>query len=213
MKRKALITGITGQDGSYLAEFLLRKDYEVHGIVRRVAIEDPEHRLWRIKHLLSEVELHPASLESYPSLFKTMTSLQPDEVYQVEPDDYVIATGETHTVREFLEIAFGHVGLNYREHVVVDPQLHRPAEVNLLLGNSAKARARLGWNYGKSFPALVHEMVEADLISRKKSQSRSFFGFFFVPFVNFVDVHFFAFRIFAIRNSQYHCAIQASAAA
>jgi GDPmannose 4,6-dehydratase len=59
VKRKALITGITGQDGSYLAEFLLRKDYEVHGIVRRVAIEDPEHRLWRIKHLLSEVELHP----------------------------------------------------------------------------------------------------------------------------------------------------------
>lgn len=302
-----------------MAEFLLRKGYEVHGIVRRVAIEDPEHRLWRIKHLLSEVELHPASLESYPSLFKTMTSLQPDEVYhlaaqsfvtysfedefstlntningthyvlsalrevspkarfyfagssemfgksdvspqdehtpfhprsaygiskvagfdltrnyreaygihasngimfnhesprrgfefvtrkitshvarikaglakelrlgnldacrdwghardyveamwlmlqQDEPDDYVIATGETHTVREFLEIAFGHVGLNYRDYVVVDPQLHRPAEVNLLLGNSAKARARLGWNYGKSFPDLVHEMVEADL--------------------------------------------------
>jgi len=75
MKRKALITGITGQDGSYLAEFLLRKDYEVHGIVRRVAIEDPEHRLWRIKHLLSEVELHPASLESYPGVFKTMTRI------------------------------------------------------------------------------------------------------------------------------------------
>jgi GDP-D-mannose dehydratase len=75
VKRKALITGITGQDGSYLAEFLLRKGYEVHGIVRRVAIEDPEQRLWRIKHLLSEVELHPASLESYPSLFKTMTGI------------------------------------------------------------------------------------------------------------------------------------------
>lgn len=76
MKRKALITGITGQDGSYLAEFLLQKDYEVHGIVRRVAIEDPEHRLWRIKHLLSGVELHPASLESFPSIFKTMTGGQ-----------------------------------------------------------------------------------------------------------------------------------------
>jgi GDPmannose 4,6-dehydratase len=319
VKRRALITGITGQDGSYLAELLLRKGYEVHGIVRRVAIEDPEHRLWRIKHLLSEIELHPASLESYPSIFKTMTSLQPDEVYhlaaqsfvgysfedefstlntningthyvlaalrevspksrfyfagssemfgecdaspqdeqtpfhprsaygiskvagfhltrnyreaygihasngmlfnhesprrgfefvtrkitshlarikaglaremklgnldarrdwghardyveamwlmlqQDEPDDYVIATGETHTVREFLEIAFGHVGLNYREHVVVDPQLHRPAEVSLLLGNSAKAQARLGWTYRKSFPDLVHEMVDSDL--------------------------------------------------
>src|SRR5258707_9009587 len=89
MKRKALITGITGQDGSYLAEFLLQKDYEVHGIVRRVAIEDPEHRLWRIKHLLSEVELHPASLESYPSIFKTMTTLQPDEVYHLAAQSFV----------------------------------------------------------------------------------------------------------------------------
>ena len=319
MKRKALITGITGQDGSYLAEFLLQKDYEVHGIVRRVAIEDPEHRLWRIKHLLSEVELHPASLESYPSIFKIMTTLQPDEVYhlaaqsfvsysfedefsilntningthyalaalrdvspearfyfagssemfgkceispqneqtrfhprsaygiskvagfdltrnyreaysihassgilfnhesprrgfefvtrkitsqvakiklglakelklgnldafrdwghardyveamwlmlqQDEPDDYVIASGETHTVREFLEVAFGHVGLDYGQHVVVDPQLYRPAEVNLLLGDSDKAAARLGWSYKRSFPDLVREMVDADL--------------------------------------------------
>ena len=62
--KKALITGITGQDGSYLAEFLLTKNYEVHGIVRRVAIEDPEHRLWRIWHLLNKITLHAASLES-----------------------------------------------------------------------------------------------------------------------------------------------------
>jgi GDPmannose 4,6-dehydratase len=65
MKRKALISGITGQDGSYLAELLLAKDYEVHGMVRRIAIEDPEHKLYRINHILGEVELHPASLESY----------------------------------------------------------------------------------------------------------------------------------------------------
>ena len=318
MKRKALITGITGQDGSYLAELLLEKGYEVHGIVRRVAIEDPEHRLWRIKDFLSDVELHPASLESYPSVFKTVASIQPDEVYhlaaqsfvsysfedefstlntnisgthdvlsalrevartarfyfagssemfgdcelspqdeqtpfhprsaygiskvagfhltrnyreayrlhassgilfnhesprrgfefvtrkitsnvakikaglkeklslgnleasrdwghardyvqamwlmlqQPEPDDYVIATGETHTVREFLEIAFTHVGLDYRDHVVVDPQLHRATEENLLVGNSAKARERLGWNYERSFSGLVREMVNAD---------------------------------------------------
>ena len=58
MKRKALITGITGQDGSYLAEPLLEKGYEVHGIVRRVAVEDPEHRLWRIKDILGEIEIH-----------------------------------------------------------------------------------------------------------------------------------------------------------
>ena len=63
-KRIALITGITGQDGSYLSEFLLEKGYEVHGIVRRVALEDPDHRLGRIHHLQNDVELHPASMES-----------------------------------------------------------------------------------------------------------------------------------------------------
>ena len=62
--KKALITGITGQDGSYLAEFLLEKGYEVHGVIRRVALENPKHRLWRIKHILDKIILHPASLES-----------------------------------------------------------------------------------------------------------------------------------------------------
>jgi len=62
--KKALITGITGQDGSYLAEFLLEKGHEVHGIVRRVAIEDPEHRLWRIRHILDKLILHPGSMET-----------------------------------------------------------------------------------------------------------------------------------------------------
>lgn len=319
MKRKALISGITGQDGSYLAELLLEKDYEVYGIVRRVAIEDPEHRLWRIKHILGDVELHPASLESYPSIFRVMGAVQPDEVYhlaaqsfvsysfedefstlntningthymlasirevarnarfyfagssemigeanvtpqneltpfhprsaygiskvagfeltrnyreayglhassgilfnhesprrgfefvtrkitshaakiklglsnelrlgnldagrdwghareyvramwlmlqQHTPDDYVIATGETHSVRELLEIAFSYLGLDYREYVVVDPQLYRPAEVNLLMGDCSKAKARLGWVYGTSFLDLVHEMVDTDV--------------------------------------------------
>jgi len=319
MKRKALISGITGQDGSYLAELLLEKDYEVHGVVRRVAIEDPEHRLWRIKHILGDVELHPASLESYPSVFRVMRAVQPDEVYhlaaqsyvsysfedefstlntningthymlaslrevaqgarfyfagssemigeanvtpqneltpfhprsaygiskiagfeltrnyreayglhassgilfnhesprrgfefvtrkitshaakvklglsnelrlgnldahrdwghaaeyvramwlmlqQDSPDDYVIATGVTHSVREFLAIAFGYVGLNYQDYVVGDPRLYRPAEVTLLLGDSTKARERLGWSYNRSFLDLVHEMVDNDL--------------------------------------------------
>ena len=319
MKRKALISGITGQDGSYLAELLLEKDYEVHGVVRRVAIEDPEHRLWRIKHILGSVELHPASLESYPSIFKVMTKAKPDEVYhlaaqsfvsysfedefstmntningthymlssfrevapkarfyfagssemfgevrespqnettpfhprsaygiskvagfdltrnyreayklhassgilfnhesprrgfefvtrkitshvakirlgqanelrlgnldasrdwghaldyvqgmwlmlqQDEPSDYVIATGHTHTVREFLDIGFAYVGLDYRNYVVEDPQLYRPAEVNVLLGDCSKAREDLGWDYGRPFEDLVREMVEADL--------------------------------------------------
>jgi GDPmannose 4,6-dehydratase len=89
MKRKALITGITGQDGSYLAELLLEKGYEVHGIVRRVAIEDPEHRLYRIRHLLDEVKLEAASLESYPSLFRVMAAVRPDEVYHLAAQSFV----------------------------------------------------------------------------------------------------------------------------
>ena len=323
MKRKALITGITGQDGSYLAELLLAKDYEVHGIVRRVAIEDPEHRLWRLKHILDQVHLHPASLESYPSVFRVMSNVRPDEIYhlaaqsfvgysfedefstlntningthfviasvrdvvpkarfyfagssemfgeasespqnentpfhprsaygiskvagfditrnyreayglhassgilfnhesprrgfefvsrkitshvariklgqgnelrlgnldaqrdwghaqdyvvaiwsmlqQDKPDDYVIASGESHSVREFCEAAFSYQGLDYRDYVVVDPQLIRPAEVNLLLGDAAKARQRLGWTYRGSLTNLVREMVDADLAYRK----------------------------------------------
>jgi len=89
MKRRALITGITGQDGSYLAELLLEKDYEVHGIVRRVAIEDPEHRLWRLKHILDQVHLHPASLESYPSVFRVMSNVRPDEIYHLAAQSFV----------------------------------------------------------------------------------------------------------------------------
>ncbi len=317
--KKALITGITGQDGSYLAELLLEQGYEVHGIVRRVAIEDPEHRLWRIKHLLDQVTLHPASLESYPSLFQVLTAVRPSEIYhlaaqsfvsysfedefstlntningthymlaaarhvvpetrfyfagssemfgevretpqtelthfhprsaygiskvagfdltrnyreayqmhassgilfnhesprrgfefvtrkitshvakiklgltnelrlgnldakrdwghareyvramwlmlqQDHPDDYVISTGETHTVRSFLEIAFGSVGLDYQDYVVVDPRYYRPAEVNLLLGDCTKAQQSLNWQYEISFESLVEEMVETDL--------------------------------------------------
>ena len=319
MFRKALITGITGQDGSYLSELLLEKGYEVHGIVRRVALEDPEHRLGRIRDLLGKVTLHPASLESYPSLYKVLTMVQPDEVYhlaaqsfvsysfedefstintningthhllscvrevtpgarfyfagssemfgevpispqnettpfhprsaygvskvagyhltrnyreayglhasngilfnhesprrghefvtrkisshvariklglakslslgnldarrdwgharyyvaamwrmlqQDTPDDYVIASGETHTVREFLEIAFGYVGLNYEDYVVQDPAFFRPADVSLLHGDASKAIRKLGWKYERTFASLVEEMVESDL--------------------------------------------------
>ena len=319
MKRKALISGVTGQDGSYLAELLLEKDYEVHAMVRRVAIEDPEHRLGRVRHLRRDLHFHPCSLESYPSVFRVLQTTRPDEIYhlaaqsfvsysfedefstlntningthymlaaakdvcpggrfyfaassemfggvgsspqneltpfhprsaygisklagfeltrnyreayklhassgilfnhesprrgfefvtrkitshvariklgeatqlrlgnldarrdwghareyvrgmwmmlqQDAPDDYVLATGRTHSVREFLEIAFGYVGLDYRDHVVIDQQLYRPAEVHLLLGDSAKARQKLGWTYGSSLADLIHEMVDADL--------------------------------------------------
>ena len=89
MKKKALITGITGQDGSYLAEFLLGKGYEVHGIVRRVALEDPEHRLWRIRHIQNKIQLHAASLESLPSIYKVMNFIKPDECYHLAAQSYV----------------------------------------------------------------------------------------------------------------------------
>jgi GDPmannose 4,6-dehydratase len=316
--RRALITGITGQDGSYLAELLLQKGYEVHGIVRRVALEDPEHRLSRIHSVRPRLKLHAASLESYASIHQVVAKVQPDECYhlaaqsfvsysfddefstlntningthyllsavknlapdcrfyfsgssemfgkadeapqnertrfhprstygiskvagfdltrnyreayhmhassgilfnhesprrgfefvtrkitsgvarilagrsatlplgnleakrdwghareyveamwlmlqQPEPDDYVIATGETHSVREFVDLAFSRAGLDYSRYVVSDPDLFRPAEVNLLLGDSAKARAKLGWKSQIRFEGLVREMVEED---------------------------------------------------
>lgn len=317
--RTAVITGITGQDGSYLAEFLLEKGYKIHGIVRRVALEDPEHRMWRIRHLLDDIELHSGSLESYPSLFKTVQKVKPDECYhlaaqsfvsysfedafstfntningthymlagihemapgcrfyfagssemfgkvrqmpqdentpfyprspygitkvvgfeltrnyrdaynihastgilfnhesprrgyefvtrkitqavakiklgqakevrlgnleakrdwghareyvkamwmmlqQESPGDYVIATGETHSVKEFAEKAFSHAGLDWQDHVAVDPQFYRPSEVELLVGDASKAKKVLGWTYSVTFDDLVREMVDTDL--------------------------------------------------
>jgi GDPmannose 4,6-dehydratase len=313
-----LITGITGQDGSYLSELLLDKGYAVHGIVRRVALEDPEHRLSRIHQIRSRIALHAASLESYASIHQVVAKVAPNECYhlaaqsfvsysfddefstlntningthyllaavknlapecrfyfagssemfgkadeapqnertrfhprstygiskvagydltrnyreayqlhasngilfnhesprrgfefvtrkithgvarilagrsstlplgnleakrdwghareyvhamwqmlqQPEPDDYVIATGESHSVQEFVELAFSHVGLDYRQYVVNDPDLFRPAEVNLLLGDSSKASARFGWKPAIRFEELVREMVEED---------------------------------------------------
>ena len=319
MSKKALITGITGQDGSYLAELLLEKGYDVHGIVRRVAFEDPERRLSRIQHILSDINLHAASLESYASILDVVDDIKPDECYhlaaqsfvsysfedsfstintningthyilsaikrrapqcrlyfagssemfgkveetpqnektpfhprspygiskvagfeltknyresynlfacngilfnhesprrgyefvtrkitshaakiklgktkelrlgnldafrdwghakdyvqamwlmlqQAKPDDYVIATNETHSVRDFCELAFKYVGLNYEDYVVVDSIFYRPAEVKLLMGNAEKAKMKLNWKRTVSFDELVVEMVENDL--------------------------------------------------
>jgi GDPmannose 4,6-dehydratase len=318
MAARALITGITGQDGSYLAELLLSRGYEVHGIVRRVALEDPENRLSRIQKIRDSLVLHAASLESYASLHQVVADVAPDECYhlaaqsfvsysfddefstlnvningthyllaalknlapqcrvyfagssemfgnaqevpqhekvpfrprspygiskvagfhltcnyreayglhassgilfnhesprrgyefvtrkitagvarilsgrarelrlgnlearrdwghareyveamwlmlqQPSPDDYVIASGETHSVREFAELAFAYVGLDYRNYVIQDPELYRPAEVNLLQGDATKARKSFGWVPRTHFPELVREMVEAD---------------------------------------------------
>ncbi len=83
---------------------------------------------------------------------------------QETPDDFVICTGETHSVREFLELAFGHVNLNWEDHVVFDEAFMRPAEVDLLVGSYAKAEAQLGWTPKTSFPELVRMMVDADVM-------------------------------------------------
>ncbi|OUW67573.1 MAG: GDP-mannose 4,6-dehydratase [Candidatus Pelagibacter sp. TMED202] len=89
MGKKALITGITGQDGSYLAELLLKKKYQVHGLIRRVAAEDKTHRLWRLKHLLNDIILHPASLESYASIVKLIQRIKPTEIYHLGAQSYI----------------------------------------------------------------------------------------------------------------------------
>src|SRR5437867_644097 len=89
MKKKVLITGITGQDGSYLAEHLLGLGYEVHGLVRRVALEIPERRTERINHLLDRITLHPASLESYPSVFHVISRHDFDECYHLAAQSFV----------------------------------------------------------------------------------------------------------------------------
>jgi len=318
MPKKALITGIDGQDGSYLAELLLKKGYQVHGIVRRVALEDPDHHLWRIKHILNRIHIHAGSMESYASIFNIVQSVKPDECYhlaaqsfvsysfedefstlntnmsgthfvlssikegaprckfyfaassemfgkakqvpqdentpfhprspygisktagyyltqnyreayglfacsgicfnhesprrgyefvtrkisyavaqiklgiakelrlgnlkakrdwgfagdyvvamwlmfqQAKPDDYVIATGETHTVREFAELAFSYVGLNWKKYVIQDDKFYRPAEVNVLKGDYSKAQKKLGWKPTVKFESLVKMMVDAD---------------------------------------------------
>jgi GDPmannose 4,6-dehydratase len=82
---------------------------------------------------------------------------------QDEPGDYVISTDETHSVRELCELAFSHVGLDYEQYVVQDEKFFRPAEVDLLVGDSSKARSKLGWKPKVSFPELVKMMVDADL--------------------------------------------------
>ena len=326
MKKVALITGITGQDGSYLAELLLSKGYEVHGIVRRVALEDETHRLWRIREILKDINLHAGSLESYASLFNIILRIKPSEIYHLaaqsyvgysfedefstlniningthyllsavkefaaskvkfyfagssemfgkvqaipqnentifnprsaygiskvtgfhlvknyreayklhasngilfnhesprrgfefvtrkishaaarikkgskeklklgninakrdwghakdyveamwlmlqkdNPEDYVIGTGKEHSVEDFAKKAFAHVGLNYKDHIVIDKNLIRPAEVDTLLADYTKAKKNLNWEPKIAFDDLVITMVENDLenISKK----------------------------------------------
>tara|TARA_B100000700_G_C14968548_1_gene820103 strand:+ start:603 stop:1583 length:981 start_codon:yes stop_codon:yes gene_type:complete len=317
--KKALITGISGQDGSYLAEFLLSKNYEVHGLVRRVALEDETHRLWRLRNFKDKITLHSGSLESYASLVKIIEKIKPDEIYHLAAQsyvsysfedefstintnvngthyvlsavkefskkskfyfagssemfgkveetpqnertrfhprsaygiskvtgfeltrnyreaysinactgilfnhesprrgfefvtrkishsvarikhglqkkislgnidskrdwghakdyveamwlmlnqgnnkDFVIGTGEQHSVREFAEKAFNFVNLNYKDYIKIDQKLVRPAEVDTLLADYSGAKKELNWQPKISFENLVNEMVESDL--------------------------------------------------
>ncbi len=92
---------------------------------------------------------------------------------QDKPDDYVVATGETHTVGELVEVAFDYVGLDWRKYVVQDPSLIRPAEVDLLIGDPSKARRKLGWTPTVSFPELVKMMVDADLGRLRGERARA----------------------------------------
>ncbi len=328
MAKKAFITGITGQDGSYLAEHLLSLNYEVHGLVRRAALEEPDHRFGRISHIIDKLTLHPANLESYASVFAIISRNAFDEVYhlaaqsfvdetfadgfstmntnisgthhvlaalrelspqvrfyfagssemfgkvgetpqrettpfhprspygiskmagfeltrnyretygmfccsgllfnhesprrgfefvtrkvtsgvakiklglarvlrlgnldakrdwghaadyvramwlmlqQPEPDDYVVATGEAHTVRELCELAFSEVGLDYKDFIEVDQRFYRPAEVDLLIGDATRARQRLGWSPTRTFAELVRQMVHADMAALSASHSK-----------------------------------------
>jgi GDPmannose 4,6-dehydratase len=89
---------------------------------------------------------------------------------QNEPDDYVVATGESHSVGEFARLAFAHAGLDWTEHVVVDPRLFRPAEVNSLLGDATKTRAKLGWRPTVDFLGLVGMMVDADIETARRER-------------------------------------------
>jgi GDPmannose 4,6-dehydratase len=89
---------------------------------------------------------------------------------QNEPDDYVIATGETHSVQELCEVAFGYLDLDWREHVVCDEQFFRPAEVDLLVGDSGKAQANLGWEPSVRFEELIQLMADADLKALQAKQ-------------------------------------------
>ena len=95
MKQKiALITGITGQDGSYLAEYLLSLGYEVHGIVRRVALEDPTHHLWRLLPFTDRLNLHSGTFESFPALSKIFRDVQPNECYHLAAQNFVSISSE-----------------------------------------------------------------------------------------------------------------------
>jgi GDPmannose 4,6-dehydratase len=122
--KKAFITGITGQDGSYLAELLIEKGYKVYGLVRRVALEDAEHRMSRILHLLNDIELVSGSLESYPSVYKAVSSIRPDEVYHLAAQSFVSYSFEDEFSTLQSNISGSHYILSAVHDVVPDARFY-----------------------------------------------------------------------------------------
>src|SRR2546428_416629 len=228
--KKALITGITGQDGSYLADLLLENGYEVHGIIRRASTFNTS----RIDHLYADPHingvrmfLHYGDLADSVNLVKLLYELKPDEIYhlgaqshvrvsfdipeytsdvtgvgtirileairdwgyapeyvegmwrilqQDQGDDFVLATGETHTVREFAEAAFAQVDLDWKKYVKHDSRYERPAEVDFLIGVPSKAKRILKWEPKVRFKELVRIMVDADMDALSHETAREHLG-------------------------------------
>lgn len=191
--KKALITGITGQDGSYLAEFLLEKGYEVHGIVRRASISNTA----RIDHLIEKnaITLHNGDLSDSSGLIRLVGEIK-DYVecmwlimQQDKPEDFVIATGVQHTVRDFTEKAFAANGITIRWEgtgidekgydaatgkmlVCVNPQWFRPTDVDNLWGDPTKAKTVLGWNpQSTTYEQLVEIMAKHDRERAKREKA------------------------------------------
>lgn len=134
--KKALITGISGQDGSYLTELLLEKGYEVHGIVRRIAIEDPEHRLWRINHLLDRIHLHTASLDNFFSVYKLINSIKPYECYHLAAQSFVAYSFEDEFATLNTNVNSTHYVLEAIKECVPDCRLYFAASSEMF-GNAA----------------------------------------------------------------------------
>jgi len=152
MKKTAGKTGITGQDGSHLADLLLSKGYEVWGVVRRSSV-DTTQRMLGLGNLDAYRDWGYAG--DYVEAMWLM--LQQDQ-----PDDYVICTGKTYSIREFLDLAFSEAGItaSWKEYVYIDPKFYRPSEVEFLRGNCAKARDKLGWSAKHDLRGLVKLMLD-----------------------------------------------------
>lgn len=179
MVKKALISGITGQDGSFLAEFLLAKGYQVHGIVRRASTFNTERldSIYADPHEQSaRLYLSYGDLTDGSGLRHAIEKVQPQEIYNLAAQSHVrvsfdqpeytadvVATGQSHSVRDFLDVAAGRCGLDWKSVAEADPRYLRPTEVDYLMGDSSKIRKKLGWEPKVSFEELVRMMVDHDL--------------------------------------------------